>query len=228
MDTPFSSQNIEKENLVPINYTPSEENLEAGAIPVSYTPNEIIPSENINDNYEKYNNISEVHNSGIKQPKKNKFYISTGCHFLYMLIFTFIVGFLAIFLSILCIIYGEPEPGTFLGPIAGIMLMYYSIKLRCKTYNNIYIILGNNTLTVIKSSGIQQEEKVYKSGELKEVKFISIIDKFYSYKLDFVLNENNTENILNIDRNSSQLYTQEEINYFLYVVNKHIQTNMMI
>ena len=53
-------------------------------------------------------------------------------------------------------------------------------------------------------------------------------EQLYKYKIDFTLNNNGTTSQVSYfkEANNSQIYTLEEIGYFNYVMNKHIQTKM--
>jgi hypothetical protein len=131
----------------------------------SNTPND-------QNNYQNMKNISEVPNKGIKQINNNTFRITTGCYFIYTLYFILFLAFVSFFGSILVIIYGSPEFGTYLGPLAGILLLVFFCKERAKTYTDIYFVLDDNSLKIIKKSCSEKEE-IYSYTEINEVKFDS-------------------------------------------------------
>ena len=68
---------------------------------------------------------------------------------------------------------------------------------------------------------------MYSPGELINVNFNLVGDDF---KLDIILKDNKIENIFETEpcctRKSSFYF--EEIGYFLYAINKHIETKMQI
>ena len=53
-------------------------------------------------------------------------------------------------------------------------------------------------------------------------------EQSYKYRIDFTLNNNGTTSQVSYFKEAynSQIYTLEEIGYFNYVMNKHIQTKM--
>ena len=246
MDQNYQEKIIPVSPLAQKTDTPAD-SLNQGLFPNSYsnmkstdftTPNsipEIYSSTPIyQNNYQNMNNISEVPTKGIKQINSNTFLISTGCYFLYMLYFILFLAFLAFFGSILTIIYGSPELGTFLGPLAGIIIFIFFCKERAKTYTDIYFILNDNSLKIIKKSCFKKEE-IYSYAEINEVKFDFYENYnerskkiYYDYYLYINLNsaDNKKETLFEIKQTSKKRFTQEEINYFLYIVNKHIQTKM--
>ena len=129
-------------------------------------------------NYEQIKNISEVPHSRIKQPNDNVFSISTRCSLLAMPTFLLMLSLLAFFGSILCIVFGDPEPETILGPFAGIFLFVYSLKLMFNTFTDFYFIIGKDTLTITKIACCKSEKKMYSPGELINVNFNLVGDDF--------------------------------------------------
>ena len=105
--------------------------------------------------------------------------------------------------------------------------MVFFCKERAKTYTDIYFVLDDNSLKIIKKSCSEKEE-IYSYTEINEVKFDSYENYnersktiFYDYYLYINLNraENSKETLFEIKNTSKKRFTQEEINYFLYIVN---------
>ena len=95
------------------------------------------------------------------------------------------------------------------------------------TFTDFYFIIGKDTLTIIKIACCKSEKKMYSPGELINVNFNLVGDDF---KLDIILKDNKIENIfetISCCTSKSSFYF-EEIGYFLYVINKHIETKMQI
>ena len=88
-------------------------------------------------------------------------------------------------------------------------------------------ILDNNEITIERKAHCRNEKTVYKQGELTEVKFSysSLNNKKYVYKLDLILSNNKIINVFD-STYKIEFFTPQEINYFLYYVNKYIQEQM--
>ena len=57
-------------------------------------------------------------------------------------------------------IYGSPEIGTFLGPLAGIILLVFFCKERAKTYTDIYFVLNDNSVKIIKNHALKKKKYI--------------------------------------------------------------------
>ena len=113
--------------------------------------------------------------------------------------------------------------------------------LSCRTFHSVFIILGPNTLIVISKAACYKRSKIYDPGELERIDFTCNIEKElfldkrkkggYSFKNRYLLNivakNGHLDNALNIS-SSSILFTSDEMEYFLNVVNTHIQTKMRV
>ena len=94
--------------------------------------------------------------------------------------------------------------------------------------------MGQNNLTVIQKYFCSKKTFIYNQGELLRIDFIYDLKPCrsnkgpnYDYKLDVILINGSSERILAVGGVCS-VFTQEEINYFLYIINTHIQTKMKI
>ena len=104
--------------------------------------------------------------------------------------------------------------------IIGYLLGYKLFFFTC-------FILDNNEITIERKALCRSEKTVYKQGELTEVKFSysSLNNKKYVYKLDLILSNNKIINVFD-STYKIEFFTPQEINYFLYYVNKYIQEQM--
>ena len=182
------------------------------------------------DEYKNYANIRQINHKGIYQTDENTFYISTGCCFkLFPYIFT-CVGLFLMSLPITNI----GEGNMYIAAIIGIIFFVAGISLFCVMYNNIYFIMGPNTLTVMKKATCRKKATIYNPGEIQRVEFnyeysYRGSDEGYMHRYNLIIVPTNgkIEHIFNIG-SSSRVFTTEEIDYFLYYINTHIQTKMRV
>jgi hypothetical protein len=202
----------------------------AQTISVSKTENY---NKNNSDNFDNYDNISQVKNKGITQPEPNIFHIcaipaskSIKC----LSIFFLIAGISGILLLVTYII--ERDQIYYLLKIifaicSTIMCLSLFYTFAFKFHFIIYFILDDNGVTIEKKAFCQSIKTVYKQGELIEVKFSysSFSNNKYVYKLELILSDNKSIFLIN-NTPKIELFTPQEINYFLHIVNKHIQKLM--
>lgn len=180
-----------------------------------------------NVEYQKYTNVSQVQHQGIHQPDANIFYVSTGsCDKILPIIFL-IVG---IGLSLMKP-FIDGIPGIFM-TIFGVIITLISFYMMFKFYYNVYLIMGPNDLTVTKKALCSKKTKIYLPGNLISVlltKYISHTNKqtFYNYTLNIKEANGSTETIFSVRKNSV-LFTEQEIGYFNYVINVHIQNKIRV
>ena len=184
------------------------------------------PITQYNNAYQQYTNINQINHKGISQVDENTFYITTGCCFkLFPYIFTlFGLGFIALW-----IIVDNFIPGIF-----GIIFTLLGICMFFNLYNNIYFVMGPNSLTVMKKAACRKKTNIYNAGELQRVEFnYNYSSKSYdsnpthNYKLVVFPTNGKEDNIFEVG-SSSRVFTSEEIEYFLYYINNHIQTKMRV
>ena len=180
--------------------------------------------------YQNYRNISEIAHKGIYQVDENTFYISTGCCFKIFPFLFFIVG-----VGVGALYFFVPNPSFWLLIVGGIfaaagLLMFF------KMYNNIYFIMGPNSLTIVKKATCGKQTKIYNPGELVRVdltydySYESSSDGggyMHHYNLIVMPTNGSPDTIFSIG-SSNRVFTQEEIGFFLYYINTHIQTKMRI
>ena len=204
------------------NYPPQTQNPNA-----PYFAQPVAPAYQTQYQYQNYKNVSEIPHKGIYQTDENTFYISTGCCFKIFPFIFFIVGVglcsIAFYTTPWILILG----GIF--TIVGFIMFF-------KMYNSIYFIMGPNTLTVIKKATCMKQTKMYNPGELTRVDFKydysyeSSSDGggyMHHYNLIIVPTNEEQDTIFSIG-SSSKVFTQEEMGYFLYYINTHIQTKMRV
>ena len=100
-------------------------------------------------------------------------------------------------------------------------------------YYSLFIVLGSNNLTVIHKAICNKDIKIYNPGELERIDFTYTPSQgkgnktLHEYALSAVRKDGKTERILYLDSKSIR-FTQDEIEYFVYTVNTHIQTKMRV
>ena len=175
--------------------------------------------------YEKYKNISEIPHKGIKEIDENTFYISDGCCHLAFPSSFLILGIGEIVLGI-CLVIKKIIGYLILMAILAHAGIFVSIGL-CIIYFNcniVYFIKGSNSLTLIKKSLFNRRKKIiYQAGELEKVKFE--YNNKCSNNIIFIFTNGNLEEIFSLSNNNCH-FTREEIEYFLYHINSHIQNKM--
>ena len=179
-------------------------------------------------NYQNYQNISQVSNKGIIQKDKNTFIISSGYQGKFLPLCLIIFGIIFILFGIVSIAFD-----AFIVIICGLVFLIIGIML-CN-HKKIYFIIGPNNLTVINKTNCSKKVYAYNPGQLLRVDFIynlgiNIVansNHKYNYILNIVLSNGQVVNIFTSTSNVPK-FTLEEINYFLYFINNHIQNNMKI
>ena len=183
-----------------------------------------------NPAYKNYNNISQIRHRGIKQPDENTFYISSSCCYIIFPLMFCGVGIFLMTFPITKIGEGKDIPCV----IAGVIFFIIGIYLFCSTNNSVYFIMGPNTLTIMKKGYCRKKTRTYNPGELQRIAF----DYHYEYRgsgksggykhIYSIIVYPTRESVDNAysDSGRSPLFTAEEIDYFLYHINTHIQTKM--
>ena len=101
-------------------------------------------------------------------------------------------------------------------------------------YHSAFFILGPNSLTVIKKAMCNKKCTIYNPGDLERIHFTNTLSKkgkrndtVNNYILIVVEKNGNIDVIFNTG-SKTILFTSDEIEYFLYTVNTHIQTKMKV
>lgn len=200
-----------------------------------YTTKYVVPYEFQSEyKYEHYKNISDIPNRGIDQTNENTFHISTGCIFKIVPFIFFLGGSVPIAISFF--VTNRIEVIIILC-IFGVFFISIGMLLFCKMVNDIYFIMGPNSLTIVEKALCGKETTIYAPGELISINVH--YEYVYStggdgnggyvhhYIFEIVRTNGKPRNILNIS-SSSIIYTKEEIGYFLYHLNTHIKNKMIV
>ena len=179
-------------------------------------------------NYAQYSNVEQVHHRGVHQPDANTLYVSTGCCFK---IFPIIFLIFGLGLSPACL-YADNVIGAIAGTVVGVLFIAISIIMMFIGYYSVYFYLGDNTLTVTKKALCGRKVTLFGPGQLVSIELKHDItytgrDNLNNYQLDIISVGGATDTVFRVGQNSP-LFTYEEIGYFNYVINTHIQTRMRI
>ena len=186
------------------------------------------PAQPVNNDYKNYNNISQIPHKNVFQPDANTFYISIrGCS----KVMPFIFAAIGIMFFILITQSNSSDIRNFL-VILGVLFMLISLLAFCRMFNYIFFILGPNNLTIKRKAFLGRKTKIYSPGELQRIEFNSYYNHIqsgfiYNYAIVVVPTKGNAETIFSTNTKSAK-FTLEEINYFLYFINAHIQAKMRV
>jgi len=185
---------------------------------------------NIQPNPQNQNNKSYdlIQHKGIIQTKPDTFHITRdsgkGC----ISYFCFILGFIGIFISITS--RRKEIEKLVISFALGLCFILVGLISSCISNQNAYIILYQNSIGIIKKASCYRKTLVYNLEELERIDFIYQREnnKKNNYFLNIVRKNGNTENICHFISYSRILFTSDEIDYFLYKVNNHIQTKRRV
>ena len=102
----------------------------------------------------------------------------------------------------------------------------------CRINYTTFFILGPNNLTIIQKATCNRKYRTYNQGELERMDFTHSTERrrknvLYNYTLNIVRKNGTIDPILKLG-NNVPLFTDDEIEFFLYTVNTHIQTKMRV
>ena len=124
---------------------------------------------------------------------------------------------------------------TVLTSIVGFIFVGCGILMLCRSYHSVTFVLEPKSIKVTESAWCGRKTNVFGSGQITQILFkseyMTVNDKpYYSYKIIIFQNIPGSvaENHIFGIGYKSVLYTDEEMGYFNYVMNHHIQTNMNI
>ena len=183
-------------------------------------------------NYENYDNISQIPHEGISQPNKNTFNISTGVFSYLCPIGIFALSMTFIILGIMSLIGWEK--GAILGFIlfvtVGLYLFSYTVRMCYHFENKIIVDLGENSLTILKISYCSTERDIYMKGQLRTIYFDAYFNPYGDnlFSSLILIKGNGQKEVLLHSNGALNSFKREEIEYFNYFINKHIQDNMII
>lgn len=223
---PAQSVGVPVQQAIPVNNYPPQIQTSQ---PNNYIVQPVVPAEyQTQYQYQNYQNITQIPHKGIYQTDANTFYISTGCCFKLFPFIFFLSG-----CGVFAISFAKDAQNIFWARFIGGLFAIIGIFLFFKMYNNIYFIMGPNTLTVMKKAYCGKKTNTYNPGELLRVEFNYNYGysrkggRTHNYSLAVVQTNGKTDNIFTIG-SSNRVFTTEEIGYFLYYINTHIQTKMRV
>ena len=222
---PYPAQNM----VIPPNqpyYPPQESNPIQPGVPMNNYPLQptTLNVQNIPPN-QYYKPYSLVQHKGILQTENNTFYITEGstekC-----------VPFIPLFVSLFFILFGILKE-SFAALILALVCIIFSIIAFFSHIHSIFIVLGPNALTVIKKALCHKKTIIYNTGDLERINFTETKVKgktigkkgnYDGYKYEFtVVSKSGNVDLIYNKFASSEIFTSDEIEYFLYTVNTHIQ-----
>ena len=174
-----------------------------------------------------YKNFSEIPHKGIFQVNENTFHITTGCCFKIFPFFIFFAG-----VGVGANYFFNPESNFFL-LIFGAIIASIGLIMFFKLNNDIYFIVGPNSLTIVKKAICLKKAKIYNPGELVGIYFKYSYGRgskgghTHSYNLKVLLTNGKQETIFSFVSNST-VFTLDEMGYFRDYINNHIQTKMRV
>ena len=181
--------------------------------------------------YQHITNVNQIQHINIYQPEVGSLYLSIGCCFKIFPIIFLILG-----LGIIPLFVVVKGNNGYICTAIGVLFVIVSIVMMFRGYYSVYILMGANDLTITKKALCGKNTTTYGPGELLSIELSHDIThkyrkgrerKMHNYQLDITTSDNSVSTIFRVGQNT-RLFTLEEINYFNYVVNFHIQTKMRI
>ena len=236
--------NSQENQVIPSESISSDNSLLPPAEPYSTSPQDNSPINNnpppkeilikkeqsvINIQNQNYNNFSEIRHKGISHPNENTFNISIGCCWKYFPLIIFFMG-----LILMSYPFTVSKKDSITPFIAGICLFILSLIFFFKLYTHATFIMGKNNLKVERKALCGKKTYIYNPGEILRVLFLydySPGDEYegdsHRYYLWVFPLKGDTVKILSCPF-GSPAFTSEEIDYFNYVINSHIQNKMRV
>ena len=196
--------------------------------PPSNYQNPQIISQNLNQpiqfiNFANITNVDQVHHLGIHQIGSDTIYFSFGCCSKIMPIIFFICGLLCAFSA-----FGNGF-GLYFAIGVGVIFLIVSICMGCKWFYSVYFYLGPNTLTMSWKTLIRRSTRIFYPGQITSLELKSFKGKKKNdYFYDLIVYNNRGKETVFSEQSSGAIFTKEEMDYFNYVLNNHIQTKMRV
>ena len=166
--------------------------------------------------------INQLQHQSIFEAEQNTLFITLGCCFKVLPIILFLCG---VACSLSAFSYGF---GGYIACGIGIIFLIISIVWGCKNYYSIYFIMGDSALTMIKKALFRRKTKIFRFGELHSIELKEIVAKgkrSFHYVLDVTYTNMSSQTEFHQD-SGVPLFTHEEMGFFNYIINRHIQTKM--
>ena len=175
-------------------------------------------------------NFEDIPHKRVFQLNRNTFHISLVGFAKYLI---FIFPLIGIVLMLIPVFKNMRHNWFFL--VIGILTLVFGLIPCFTQYCDIYFIMGQNYLKVIKKSIFCERVHIYEPGELQKIQFnfkynfdsSDFEDRRYKYNMSIIHTNGKSETIFSISNNWI-IFTQEEIDYFLSCINNHIQTKMSV
>ena len=187
---------------------------------------DIVKDNNID--YETFQINSEISKYHIKQPNPNTFHISTGEKWLPLILLAIAIILIISYVLVMSGVIkvdGNGIIGIFFAPCIAFYLICVCIG-KCLKYYNAYIIMMDNSLIIKSRSCVCRSTKTYHPDQINGISIYSYNDinddNEKKYKMDILLSNNNHQTLMVLPGS----LTDEEINYFLKVVNNYIRNKM--
>ena len=172
-----------------------------------------------------------MNHRGIIQTNNNTFKVTKRCCSCDKWFPIIYFSFSCLFASV--VFWTEVNPGTIIFSILGFIFAILGLLMLCKSYHTAYFILNPNNIKVTEVAWCGRKSTIYGRGEINEIYFNSALspgnkgEDIHIYEIRIVPSNPGKPNYLVFaDKYKNTLYTEEEIGYFNYVMNHHIQTNM--
>lgn len=195
-----------------------------------YNQQNVIP-QNAAIDFQHITNVNQIAHINMVQPDVGSLYLSLGCCFKVMPIIFLILG-----LGIIPLFLVVKGNNGYICTAIGALFVIASIIMMIKGYHTVFFLMGVNDLTVTKKALCRTDTTVYGPGDLLSIELSHDITHktnkgrrrtIHNYQLDIVTSDNSVSQVFRVGQ-SSRMFTPEEIDYFNYVINFHIQTKMRI
>lgn len=182
-------------------------------------------------NYEQISNVNQVNHQNIYQTDSGSLYLSLGCCFKIFPIIFFVLGLGLI--PLFTVVKGN---NGYIVTAIGVVFILVSLYMMFRGYYTVYFYMGINDLTVTKKALCGKNTVVYGPGELISIELSHDVThrrkkgkkrNMHNYQLDIETTNNGVNTVFRVGQ-STKLFTDEEIGYFNYIINLHIQTKMRI
>lgn len=177
--------------------------------------------------------INQLQHQSIFEAEQNTLFITLGCCYK-------VFPFIFLIVGLACIPFGfifVKNNNKYIVIGLGAVFFICAIIMMFRGYHSVYFLMGPNNLTVSKKAVCGTSTTIYEPGEIISIELSHYTTHksarksrrrktMHHYQLDIVTPSGN-ERVFKVGQNSV-LFTYEEIEYFNYIINFHIQTKMRI
>ena len=177
--------------------------------------------------------INQLQHQSIFEAEQNTLFITLGsCYKVFPFIFL-IIGAACIPLGIIYV----KGSNKYIVIVLGAVFLIASIYMMCRGWHSVYFLMGPNNLTVSKKAVCGTSTTIYGPGEIISIKLSHYTTHkrgrksrtrktYHNYQLDITTASGN-DRVFKVQQRGV-LFTYEEMEYFNYTINFHIQTKMRI